>query len=175
MHYKSKAFSDRNNNGIGEYGFIAQLGSELDAIAKQTGRSDNKGNWIPPLFTGLSQNLEDDGSLVSRGYRYQIYLPDEATGMRSSEQNSNNDDQLKSAALQEQFFLIIAWPEELNQTGRRIFAITPEGKLLSTNQRKARDDFIEQPSWKQLYPGAGTSFKDVYAKGLSSAWTYFKP
>lgn len=110
IQYQAGAYADSDQDGIGEYGFPAEMCSDAN-----------------PAKVELNLLFGDhwrDETPEANGYRYRIYLPAKEGGATTNRAEVDGN-----AA--EQFFIAYAWPIDDDQ-GRRAFAIDHTGQVYTT-------------------------------------------
>jgi hypothetical protein len=159
VQYSAGAYTDLDGDARGEYGTLDELTGLCPSAAGKMpgGHAAGALNLLQPTF--------DHGGPVN-GYRFVIYLPDGQGGAITA----TPGDALRVAVPaacneQEKYFIAYAWPEEFGDTGRRMFAITQDGRVHTAMAQPGQ----QQPAWNAcLVPG--TDFKDrqvawmMYAK-----------
>lgn len=118
IQFQGGSYVDEDKNGVGESGFLAEM-SGVEAIAKQ---EDVRLSLLP-------RNWSTNEPLVN-GYRFALYLPDgDGAASSRAEITDHSPEAIKA---RERFWVAYAWPEQWGGNGRRAFAITSNGVVLST-------------------------------------------
>ena len=116
--FKVSGYLDRDGDGVGEFGTMRELGAvECERLTTAI---------HVPL---ISQRLipERPGGRIERsGYYFQLYLPSGPSDWTLPNPASLDD---ASADESEQRFLILAWPADFNNTGKRCFFIDAIGTV----------------------------------------------
>jgi len=113
--FKNAVAVDVNRNGVGEYGFLAELGGS--ASCRGGGPQYSANPFIPTVLG----TVDKSGISVKRGYCFIVYLP---TGRGRTTSNNPKDVQAETA---ESAYITYAWPLKKGTTGNREFLIDPQG------------------------------------------------
>ncbi|WP_372366273.1 hypothetical protein [Candidatus Uabimicrobium sp. HlEnr_7] len=119
MLFQSSNAVDQNQNGMGEYAFLQEL----------TGQINVRGTNAPASPGYLSSFNFEQGIAAKSGYYFYCYLPGTDTAI--GEKNFSGELNESAATLQEQSFVVYAWPESHGSTGNRVFAINQNGEIIS--------------------------------------------
>ncbi len=121
VQFQAGTYVDADGNGVGEYGYLNELTGLR--VTSQVGEHAEGSLQLLP------KSMDNGGPNSS--YRYAIFLPD-GQGGALSEPDGNAKRPVVAAAArdQEKYFIAYAWPESRDQ-GRRMFAITQNGVVLS--------------------------------------------
>lgn len=115
--FQMEAAVDQDQDGTGEYGYL----QELQGTAVLRGKDERLSR---PYIAGMGFHK---GVGQKSGYNFYCYLPgkDRATGEDSMNPTTDEDE----INLQENRYIIYAWPVKNGETGRSAFAITQSGEL----------------------------------------------
>ncbi|MHC4780039.1 MAG: hypothetical protein ACYTFG_15820 [Planctomycetota bacterium] len=137
--FKSSTVVDANANGIGEYGFLAEMGGTKPCRAG--GQQFESSPYIPRVL-GTVNEL---GVAMKSGYCFILYLP---TGLDGA---TATDMQMVDAALAQDHYIAYAWPQVAGKTGEMEYLITPSGLVYS---RKAlHSGRGNPPGWNDAFTG----------------------
>jgi hypothetical protein len=169
--FKQSGQVDQNENGNGEYGLLGELCGEL-AMRPATTRIAS-----PPF---ISQQFRTGGNMGNgtaqkSGYFFKIYLSNataadptltgsdrELGGSATMGGPKASDEAIK---LQEQSFVIYAWPADLHNTGERAFVVTEWAQVYTTRMEARKYSGADGPSADAAFVGP------VFGNKISSAGT----
>jgi hypothetical protein len=144
--FRSGVCIDQNANGVGEYGFLSELGGT--APCRGGGLQYESNPYIPSILG----TVDSRGVSHKSGYCFILYLP---AGKNAA---TATDDGRVGVALSEEAYAVYAWPKEKGVTGNRLFFIDVQG------QPYGRDDSpysgpSNPPPWNEAFsdPGKGWS------------------
>jgi hypothetical protein len=176
--FKDARKVDQNGNHIGEYGLLAELCGEIALRPEGT-------TPVSPPF--ISQEFRTQGSggmgyAKKAGYMFKIYLSNATATdptLTSSEKELGgsatrggpkaSDTAIK---LQEQHFVIYAWPADLRTTGEWAFVITESGQVYATRMRDASGTPVLEYNGSISIPAADAAFiGPVFSDKISSKGT----
>jgi len=129
--FQTTARADENTNGVGEYGFFAEL----------SGAQPPRGIGLPlnpPVLSTAFRNVLTDGAgagYVSRsGYMYKMFLP-AAVGVPTPEAAAPGGIAagVLDGDLAETSWCCYAWPADYGNTGNRTFFVNQGGDILATD------------------------------------------
>jgi hypothetical protein len=129
--FKSDKRIDRDRDGVGEFGYIA----ELAGCAPMPG----SGELVEPYLSGAFKYLQPDGTIRRSGYRFRMFLP--GPGGKGEGEGSTNVD----PALAEQRWCAYAWPADHGNTGSLTLFIDQEGTILCTDDARYSGDRGPEP------------------------------
>ncbi|MEQ8764896.1 MAG: type II secretion system protein [Planctomycetota bacterium] len=153
---RSSAKIDTNSNGVGEYGYLAEL----------SGGMTLRGGFPPldpPLLSAAFRNVTD-GTVIRSGYVFRMFLPD-ADGIGLPEasdggpQGGAND---PDAAMSETFWACYAWPVTFGVSGRVALFANQQGEILkTTNETQQYGNLVSSggnvPAPEAAFLSAGTA------------------
>ncbi|MHC5039717.1 MAG: DUF2950 family protein [Planctomycetota bacterium] len=117
---------DQDKDGIGEYGFLMELGG----LVIPRNELSRRGSWtVSPYISRLHGTVDANGGSQKNGYCFKIYLPGpDGTVLEETDKKLPEVDP-RAADGQEKRYLLYAWPAEAGRTGLRTFAIDPQGRI----------------------------------------------
>jgi hypothetical protein len=118
IQFQAGNYIDEDKNGVGENGFIP----EMSGAEKIQGQDGVRLSLLPERW--------DTNEPLVYGYRFALYLPDGAGAVSS--RVGIKDRSPEAITARENHWIAYAWPEPWGQNGRRAFAISSNGTLLST-------------------------------------------
>ncbi|BBM86026.1 DUF3352 domain-containing protein [Candidatus Uabimicrobium amorphum] len=118
--FQSSAVLDQNENGTGEYGFLQELSGQQNLRGKN--------HTIPSAYLA-TMNFRD-GIAEKSGYYFYCYLPG-SNGTAVGEKDASSATGDDATLLQENGFVVYAWPIRYGNTGERVFAINQSGEVIS--------------------------------------------
>lgn len=123
---------DRNGNGIGEYGWFAELAgvSEIKLPDGKTARV------APPVLSSKFSTIEQ-GRLTRSGYHFQLFLPGSSSQPIA--------DGLPDAGQAEVLWCCYAWPTVHGSSGERAFFVNQAGDVLATRNTTAKYSGTNNP------------------------------
>lgn len=117
--FRNACIVDLNGNGIGEYGYLPELGGHGNYRTNNaggTGTSNcNGSSFIDQILGIVNANNESTKS----GYLFLVHLPTSISTATSLYPST------VSLAVAEEQFIVYAFPKRLGKSGNRVFAITP--------------------------------------------------
>ena len=150
--------ADQNLNGIGEYGYFAEL----------SGATGVRGGAVlnPAVLSTAFRSADANGVVTRSGYLYILALPD-ATGNAVPPSSMN----LVDPDLAETTWAAYAWPTNYGTTGSRAFFVNQGGDILATEDPTySGPDGSGSPinaSSAFVPPGTATSITGRVATGLT--------
>ena len=118
--FQATARADVNNNGVGEYGYFAEMSG---GIGVRGGAVLN-----PPVLSTAFRNADNNGVVSRSGYLYILALPSSA-GAPIPPSNVN----LVDPDLAETTWACYAWPVSYGNTGNRTFFVNQGGDIVTTD------------------------------------------
>jgi hypothetical protein len=165
VQFQAATYLDDNKNGIGEYGYICQMSGETGVGLFKVGDLG--------LITGLlARAVSKDGTHRDSAYHFQVYLPNGIGGMMTYEEYIQMPDKKLGAALREKYYVVFAWPQNL-EYHRRVYAITQSGHLQGVINEDIRDRALKQRSWRELFKLKEGSFEEIMESGPSKEWPFY--
>jgi hypothetical protein len=119
--FRANALRDEDNDGEGEFGFLAEL-------LGQPRPGEKRARAATPLVSGTFQREGKD--FVRGGYRFRVYLPAE-DGSPIGEHEKPARLQRVDGDLAETVVVVVAWPVSKGMSGHRAFYLDGEGRLLA--------------------------------------------
>ena len=123
FQFKARGVLDNNNNGVFEFGTLAEMSGT--AVVRQVGAR------LEPNLLSASMGAIDPatGRLIRQGYHYSLFLPD-AGGIGQPETAAGLATVDPSNA--EFTFSVLAWPTVFGKSGRLTFFLNQEGEVLKS-------------------------------------------
>lgn len=152
IQFQGGCYNDVDGDNRGEYGFSAQLCGGADCFGQNDGNGmkarDGDGNRN---LTLLGEQFDNAELMPSNGYHVQVWIPDGNGGAMdlatARERLADGDTSWANDA--EGYFVAYAWPATYGDTGRRVFAITQDGQVLTT----APTPMLLPPPWNAAFGG----------------------
>jgi hypothetical protein len=144
---------DQDQDGVGEYGFLTELGGE--AMCRGTEVSVAQAPYITSMF-GQTNGF---GVVVKSGYCYKLFLPD-GRGGALEETYGPPEPSAETADAQEQAYLLYAWPVS-RQMGNRTFVIDQNGEIWQLARSK-RFGQSNPPAWDEALTDSDGSGKKEF-------------
>lgn len=139
VQFQGGAYLDEDGDGIGEGGFLDEM----------AGAGGKPLSLLPPSWRQ---------AVPMSGYRFVLYLPD---GEGAAASRAEIQDRSAAAIdARERHWIAYAWPETWGQSGRRAFAILPNGQLLTT-----------KPSSSGSRPEWNAALSAGWGSAPASGWT----
>jgi len=142
-NFKERVIVDRDLDGEGEFGYLAELAGSLPP----RGRAEP----IEPIILSRSFGLVENRSADRTGYLFQLSLP-QRDGAPAPEAPAGGEDPAipSDAESAEAVWVCYAWPKVIGSTGSRAFVINQAGDVLQTSndaetQRYSGDDNVPPP------------------------------
>lgn len=132
---RASALIDVNDNGAGEYGYLAELaGSAL--LRAAGGLSEQR--MSPPFLSGAFGHLQHEqspmaGIVLRSGYCFQVWLPDAAFTAVPESSSGGAGAVHPDPARSEAMWCAYAWPVVRGQSGKRAFFVSQSGLVLASN------------------------------------------
>jgi prepilin-type N-terminal cleavage/methylation domain-containing protein len=117
--FQTTARADENFNGVGEYGYLAEL----------SGATGVRGGAVltPAVLSTAFRSADANGVVTRSGYLYILALPDAAgNAIPPSSMNLVDPD------LAETTWAAYAWPTNYGSTGNRTFFVNQGGDIVAT-------------------------------------------
>jgi hypothetical protein len=165
--FKAACRVDQNDNGVGEYGFLEELGGLVqcrDSTNRQEGDKCDRNPYIP-TFLGNTDTLRGTGTndISERcGYYFRLYLP------KGAKEAVSTCPEKVDIALAESAFVVYAWPKETGVTGSRVFVLDPRGRIYAwANTEKTYSGTENMPAWYTAFntPDWTKAYIDEYGPG----------
>lgn len=121
---RSSGKIDLNRNGVGEYGYLAELSGSMSL----------RGGYPPldpPLLSAAFRNVAA-GTVVRSGYVFRMFLPDsDGIGIPEADDGGEQASSPPDAVMSETFWTCYAWPVTFGVSGRRAFFANQQGEILA--------------------------------------------
>jgi hypothetical protein len=149
---------ETNCDGLGEYGFFAELGGTVPmrvSVACVPAAGGPADMLSPPLLRSALGTVTE-GCVLYRGYLFQMWLADatwngRVLGVREDGsggcQAGGFPDPVNGARL----WCCYAWPLDYNHSGKRAFFINQRGAVLEYSNRSLTPWSGRSPSWSVPY------------------------
>lgn len=157
LQFQAMGYNDVDGDLRGEYGFLAQMaGTEACfGMPDVDGISAGEITMLPESFGEAADRPID-------GYRFVVYLPDGKGGAmdlaEAKRRLAAGDTSWADAA--ERYYVAYAWPDRFGDGGRRVFAITQEGRVLAAPVDHALAD--GPPPWNAAFGGRTGPAAEVF-------------
>ena len=126
--FQTAGYIDLDSDGIGEYGFLRELGGTTGL--RESGDGGTLGAPVNNAPISVTFGAVDaNGASQRTGYRYILILPD-ATGAGVHETTSGAFSSTVDTNLAEVRFCAYAWPNTYGASGARTYFIDVSGELL---------------------------------------------
>jgi prepilin-type N-terminal cleavage/methylation domain-containing protein len=120
---------DQDNDGIGEYAWLAEM-TGMVAVRDATG--PHNGPFLaPPTLSQSLGHVDANGLVVKSGYVYRLSLPD-VSGAGLAEAANGGSPTSEDPDRSEQYFIVYAWPSGYANTGKRAFCVDQRGDIVQT-------------------------------------------
>jgi len=154
--FQATGRADENFNGIGEYGYLAELSGAIGVRGGAVLR--------PAVLSTAFRNADVNGVVTRSGYLYILALPDATgDGMLPTAMNLVDPD------LAETTWTAYAWPTNYGSTGNRVFFVNQGGDIIATEDPTySGPDAAGAPfdmSSAFVPPGTATSITGLVATG----------
>jgi len=168
---------DVDQDGIGEYGYFAELAGSTTLRADPAAPAVN---LTPPVLSGALGIVDGNGFVNKSGYFFLMYIADgtaaggagdgEAAGGGSGGNEVTWATQLDGQDNAEHFWCCYAWPVSFGNSGNRVFMCNQSGDVLQTsNQVQQYTSSTSVPAWDASYCDSNLDGAVTMADGLSIA------
>jgi hypothetical protein len=155
--FKAAVDIDTNCDGVGEYGFLAELGG-TKPMRVENGCTPAAGTHLlsPPVLRSALGTIEL-GCVEYHGYLFQMWLPDSIrAGIREDGTGGCAAAPFPDSATGAHLWCCYAWPIEYNHTGKRAFFINQRGAVLEYSnqgplQFSGRTPYFDLPWFDEAY------------------------
>ncbi|MHC4778695.1 MAG: hypothetical protein ACYTFG_08995 [Planctomycetota bacterium] len=166
--FKSAVCVDFNANGVGEYGFLDELGGTAPCRRDNDGVLKGEQFSASPYIPRVLGTLDPRGIATKSGYCFILYLassPYTATASASEQ---------TEVPITEISYICYAWPVEKGKSGNQMFVIDPQGQPYSLadsphsgpNDPPAWDFALNKGStWDSYIDGGGPG-----QSGMDRSW-----
>ena len=139
VRFQNEARRDRDADGVGEYGFLAELAEGDEAQPACLPRSFSETDSLP-----------HGGTVVRRaGYLFQVFLPGAGGGAVSRSTAGPSPSDVDRAELE---WCCYAWPADGPDHGRRVFFIDQDGAVYeAANEGPVYDGFARTPAYDAAF------------------------
>jgi type II secretory pathway pseudopilin PulG len=129
MAVQSSRGIDQDNDGIGEYAWLAEM-TGIVQVRDATG--PHNGPFLtPPALSQSLGHVDANGLVAKAGYVYRIALPG-AGGVGLTEAANGGSPTGEDADQSEQYWIAYAWPSGYSNTGKRTFCVSQRGDIVQT-------------------------------------------
>ena len=131
--FKSANAVDENSNGVGEYGFLEELGGVVacrDSIGGTAGATYAASPYIPRIL-GTVSIAAPTGNASKAGYFITCFLPATVNSACNFSGVGAVPPVAALPALSEAAYMCYAWPQAAGRSGVRVFVIDPSGQPYS--------------------------------------------
>ena len=149
MQAKVSGVIDRDGDGDGEYGSLAELAGAVELPSGEV--------MSPPVLSRQFANVAG-GTVTRSGYHYRIFLPVVGSTFAAEQENGGSPAEV-DADRAERNYVIYAWPMEAGVTGNRVFVASQDGDILFTDNgypRQYYSGFGHPPAFDAACDEAGT-------------------
>jgi len=172
--FRQQAEVDQNSNGLGEYGLLGELSSEI-ALRPSTNRLAQPIYVSQQFRTGGSAST---GTAMKSGFMYKIFLSNAAPG---DEDAAGSDKELGGTPAtggpaadptaimrQEHNFALYAWPAEYRRSGSRCLFVNESAETYFSKMDAATYDNIgAMPAANAAYCTGAPPFRGRIASGAT--------
>jgi hypothetical protein len=116
--FRSQNCVDQDSNGVGEYGLLG----ELSGLKEYRGYGGNCKD--SPFIPSILGKTDDKGRVKKSGYYFILYLFGDGKIISDA-----SPDVVKKASMQEEEYVVYAFPAEPGQSGIRVFALNSMGQI----------------------------------------------
>jgi hypothetical protein len=141
--FKTSIAIDLNTNGVGEYGFLSELGG----LAKCRGEKGQKFE-ASPYIPRILGDCDPSGVSVKSGFCFIVYLP---TGPSSA---TSTADMIVDTGEAETRWIAYAWPEESREDDCSMFMINEMGQPY-VMERSTHVGRSSPPPWYEAFAAKG--------------------
>jgi len=132
---------DTDQDGAGEYGYLAELAGLVPLRVSVGGTPASGAAGVdelePPALSRALGNVDANGVILHKGYCFAVNLP--TPGLNpigiGEAPGGGAGAFLPGADNGEQYWCAYAWPQAVHRSGNRVFFINHEGVLLQTANR----------------------------------------
>ncbi|MFO1053282.1 MAG: hypothetical protein U1F36_13805 [Planctomycetota bacterium] len=142
---QASAAIDEDGDEVGEYGFFGELAATKDLRGRRTAAAPAL-RLAPPVLDA-SLGAIQRGCASRHGYLFRIYLPDAAGRALGEAEEGGAGGAAVDPQLAEQRWLAYAWPIENGITGKRVFAISDQGDVVSTRNEIGYSGYDNMPAF----------------------------
>jgi hypothetical protein len=157
--FRSKAASDEDRDGAGEFGYFAEM----------SGRVAPRGATVairPAILSSQFMTIID-GRVKHSGYYFRMLLPD-ADGIGLPEMQDGGAPPGVDPDMAESYWCCYAWPNS-NYSGERVFCMNQQGDIIASNNLGANQDYAgaygPEPDAAFLSPGTDDAIVGLIAIG----------
>jgi prepilin-type N-terminal cleavage/methylation domain-containing protein len=126
---QATAAIDANNNGMGEYGYLAELAG---AVGLRNNESGGVGTEIvrPPLLSAAFANVQNS-QVMRTGYVFQVFLPSSTGAPVPEAASGGGAGSAVFGTYAEIAWCCYAWPNNRGNTGNRAFFVNQTAEVLA--------------------------------------------
>ena len=139
MQCRASGAIDINQNGTGEYGFLAELtgAAGVRQLNGQQSTTPLRPKYLSPAVLEGVRFLgtpNQGGAFQRSGYYFTVFLPDATAGFVAEAQTGGSSAANNPAAQNsENLWCAYAWPVERDVTGSKVFFVNHVGAILSAD------------------------------------------
>lgn len=163
--FRAQHLCDQDGDGVGEYGLLGELAG-IDAI-RGTGVKVARSPFIAAVL-GVK---DAQGIPEKSGYLYRLYLPAGGVGPALGEGQTAASAAPANADAQESRWCCYAWPKKSERSARRVFVMTQDGEIWSSDNRGTRQRYegtSRVPSPDAALDVAGRDPRNLDAPGAAA-------
>jgi len=131
MGFMTRALSDQDNDGTGEFATLGELSGAVPVRAGEGGTRVIRPVELPASFKTISAL----GELAKQGYIYRVYLPD-INGVGLVEVADGGADPNVDFEMAETAWCVYAWPQVYGQTGNKTYFSNATGDVIFTDDSR---------------------------------------
>ncbi len=162
---------DVNNNGAGEFAYLAELAGGV-GVRDSTG-SASTNRLAPPVLSGnfalVTTSASLTGGAVTRsGYIFQMYLPSSAAVGVPEADTGGVGGTAPNGTRAESLWCCYAWPLTFGRSARRAFMVNQSGDLMATKNLVQRYTNTKPPLYDAAFlKSAGSAMASTLAVNTS--------
>lgn len=158
--FQSRALVDRDLDGVGEFGSVAELAGSV--FLRGSTRF-----VTPAILSSSFRAINAQGEVSGKGYLYRLFLPD-ASGTGLGELPNGGPAAGIDEDLAESAWCLYAWPQEYQMSGVRTFFINQSGDILMTADKDySGPGAFTHPGAAFRGSGGADSITGIVATGLT--------
>jgi prepilin-type N-terminal cleavage/methylation domain-containing protein len=131
--FKSANCVDLNSNGVGEYGFLPELGGVVQCRTDNAGATNgaqfSSSPYIPRILGNTDREDPNQATTADAsskaGYHFILYVPGPADASNKQHPTAVDIPACEGA------YICYGWPQATGRTGVRVFVIDPQGQPYS--------------------------------------------
>jgi hypothetical protein len=157
--FKSDADVETNCDGVGEYGYFAELGGTrpMRVGAGCMPAAGGGADFLNPPLLRRALGTVTEGCVLYHGYLFQMWLPDAGCcGIREDGPGGCEAAPFPDPVEGAHLWCCYAWPLKYSRTGKRAFFINQRGAVLQYSNRSltplsGRSQFATVPWFDEAY------------------------